>query len=308
MKLKFNEEGKKQPDPFIFEDGDMLYMYVSDMTGPGVSAYKCNDLFGVWEYIGVVTKGEGMESFWAPSVIKIDNSYYMYLSFNSEHGCQHMHVLKSDSPEGPFENPVHLYDRFSIDSHMVQTEKGLYLWYAENKLDRDLKGTRVFVDRFIDPFTPEHNAKEVILPSFPEERFTPQCNEKDGDWYTIEGAFWFKEGDYQYVMYSGGCFEDDTYHLGYVSAKSDEADLKKVVFIKHTKYGKFDPVIIKNDFEEGTGHNSVIKYKGEYYAIYHGRDIGERKEGPFVEQRTARVCKLTVRDGIITAERFEDRV
>ena len=65
---------------------------------------------------------------------------------------------------------------------------------------------------------------------------------------------------------------------------------------------------IKNDFEEGTGHNSVIKYKGQYYAIYHGRDIGERKEGPFVEQRTARICKLTVKDGIITTERFENKV
>jgi len=64
--------------------------------------------------------------------------------------------------------------------------------------------------------------------------------------------------------------------------------------------GAFDPVLIKNDFEEGTGHHSVIKYKGQYYAIYHGRDLvsGAR--------RTARVCKLHVIDGLITAERYEN--
>ena len=54
--------------------------------------------------------------------------------------------------------------------------------------------------------------------------------------------------------------------------------------------------LIKNDVEEGTGHHSVIKHKGEYYAIYHARTYGEK-------YRTARVCKLIVKDGLITAER-----
>ena len=307
MKIKFNVNGKFQPDPFIFEDNGTLYMYVSAMTGKGVEAYKSRDLFGEWEYIGVVAYEEGRNNYWAPSVIKIDGTYYMYMSFDSAHGFQHMHVFKSDSPEGPFKDPVHLYDRFSIDSHMVQTDKGLYLWFAQDDLDREKRGTRVFVDRFIDPTTPEHNPKEVILPTFSEEKFLPQCDES-GDWYTIEGAFWFKEGDWQYVMYSGGCFQDETYHVGYASAKSDEADLKKVDFVKHTNGGRFDPVIIRNEFEEGTGHNSVIKYNGEYYAFYHGRDYGDRAEGEFVENRTARICKLIVKDGTITAERYKDKV
>ena len=127
------------------------------------------------------------------------------------------------------------------------------------------------------------------------------------DWHTIEGAFWFQEGDWQYVMYSGGCYENDSYHIGYAAAKTTEPDLKKVDLLKHTDGGKFDPVLIKNGFEEGTGHHSVIKYKGEYYAIYHARDIGAL-DGGYSEQRTARVCKLHVKDGIITAERYPDRV
>ena len=84
--------------------------------------------------------------------------------------------------------------------------------------------------------------------------------------------------------------------------------MTKVKFIKHTANGAFDPVFIKNDFEEGTGHHSVIKYKGQYYAIYHGRDPISGTRNEFEEARTARVCKLHVRDGLITAERYEHRV
>ena len=128
------------------------------------------------------------------------------------------------------------------------------------------------------------------------------------DWHTIEGAFWFREGDWQYVMYSGGCFENDTYHIGYASAKSTDGNLLNVDFVKMTDKGGFNPVLIKNEFEEGTGHHSVIKYKGQYYAIYHGRDLKEDMNVPYTEERTARVCKLHVADGKITAERYADRV
>ena len=79
-------------------------------------------------------------------------------------------------------------------------------------------------------------------------------------------------------------------------------------FVKHTADGKFDPVMIKNEFEEGVGHHSVIKLDGQYYAVYHGRDLRDEADESYVERRTARICKLHVADGIITAERYQDRV
>ena len=83
--------------------------------------------------------------------------------------------------------------------------------------------------------------------------------------------------------------------------------IKNVDFKKVTNGNTIAPVIIKNDFEEGTGHHSVIKYKGTYYAIYHGRDYLEN-EGEYSERRTARVSKLEVKDGVISAIRFADKV
>ena len=62
--------------------------------------------------------------------------------------------------------------------------------------------------------------------------------------------------------------------------------------------------MIRNEFEEGVGHHSVIRYQGEYYAVYHGRDL-QSGEG---ERRTARICKLKIENGTITAERHPDRV
>ena len=305
MKLKFDISGKFQPDPFIFEDGDKLYIYVTGRDGVGV--YSATNLFGIWHYEGICYTVEGRVEFWAPSVIKLDGKYYLYASSSTEEEFEYMQVAVSDSPTGPFVNKNCLYNYFSIDSHVVKTDAGLFIWYAADNIDCDRVGTRVFVDRLLDPFTAENKPKEVIVPNFDEEIFMRNRFGDGKDWHTIEGAFWFSEGEWQYVMYSGGCYENDTYHIGYAAAKSSEGDPRLVDFVKHTDGGSFDPVIIKNDFEEGTGHHSVIKYRGEYYAIYHGRDIGSL-DGGYSEQRTARVCKLSVKDGIITADRYENKV
>lgn len=305
MKLKINPQNKSQPDPFIFADGDKFYLYVTAIDG--VEAYESDDIFGEWQYIGIVTENHSdRKYYWAPSVIKIDGTYYMYVSFQSGDGWQEMRVFSSDSPKGIFRLERKLYKGFSIDSHVVKNDSGIFMFLALDNLESDKVGTRVYVDRLLDPITAENKPREIIVPTFPEEKFTPQCT-PERDWYTIEGPFYFYENGWHYLMYSGGCYKDDTYHIGYAAAKTDEQDLTKIDFIKSTDNGKFNPAIIKNEYEEGTGHHSVIKLNGEYYAVYHGRDY-LNTDSEYTERRTARICKLKVFDGVITAERFEDKV
>ncbi len=305
MKLKFDIQNKSQPDPFIFEDNGKFYLYVT--AKDGVEAYQSDDILGEWKYIGIVTEiNEERKNYWAPSVIKIDETYYMYVSYQSKDGWQEMRVFSSDSPKGIFKLERKLYNGFSIDSHVVKNDSGLFMFLALNNLDTDRVGTRVYVDKMLDPLTPENKPKEIIVPTFPQEKFTPQCT-PERDWYTIEGPFYFYENGWHYLMYSGGCYRDDTYHIGYATAKTDEQDLTKIDYIKSINDGGFNPVIIKNDYEEGTGHHSVIKLDGEYYAVYHGRDY-EKTNDKYTERRTARICKLKVLDGVITAERFEDKL
>ena len=309
MKLKFDVCGRTQPDPFIFEDDGRLYLYVTGSEG--VEAYSATDLTDGWHYEGVVTAFADGRDFWAPSVIKHEGIYYMYVScyrsIDGEACNEHMHVARATSPLGPFTDEKRLYHRFSIDSHAVKTDAGLFLWFAQDNLACERVGTRVCIDRLLDPYTPANEVREMIVPTFDEEWFTPQCT-PERNWHTIEGAFWFREGEWQYVMYSGGCYQDDTYHIGYAAAKTSETDLTKLDLEKHTKDGHFAPVLIKNEFEEGTGHHSVIKWRGEYYAIYHGRDYAPKDGSGYREERTARACRLHVKDGSITAERYENKL
>ncbi len=305
MKLKFGSNIKMaQPDPFMCEIEDGWAMYVTGVDGIG--AYFADSPFGTWEYKGIIYQAEDSREYWAPCAIFLDGWYYLYFSCakNSvnEHAFEYMHVAKSKSPFGPFEDAKCIYEEFSIDPHVVQTGEGLFLWYAKDNVNCDRVGTRVYVDRLLDPYTPQGCPIEMITPSFDEEIFMENRFLEGQHWHTIEGPFWLEKDGYQYVMYSGACYQNETYHIGYASAKSDEQDLTKVAFTKHTKDGAFEPLLTKNEVEEGVGHHSVICYQGEYYAVYHGRDVGETElEG---DARTARICKLYFKEGTITAERM----
>ena len=300
MKFKFDVEGRSQADPFIFEDQGKFYLYV---TGDkGVEAYVGESLDGIWKYQGEICAFEGCSGFWAPSIIKYEGMYYIYTSCNEGEFSEYMMVMSSENPLGPFGNRKVLYDRFSIDSHIVQTGAGLFLFYAEDNKDGDKIGTRIYVDKMLDPYTPAGICKEILTPDFREEIFQLNRFGDGRDWYTLEGPFWFRKGEYQYLMYSAGCFMDDTYHLGYAVAKTDEEDLTKVNWTKHTLDGRFDPVMMKNEYEEGTGHNSVIKIEDQYYVVYHARDY-EKDGNPHWKCRSGRFCPMQVEDGVLILNR-----
>ena len=137
-----------------------------------------------------------------------------------------------------------------------------------------------------------------------EEIFLRDRFRKGQHWHTLEGAFYFREGDYHYLIYSGNCYENEYYYLGYAVAYGDESDLTKLNFRKYPDEHTYAPLIAKNEWEEGTGHNSLIKYEGNYYVIYHARDRvpDDRIRG---DRRTARICRLIVDGEKLTALRDE---
>jgi hypothetical protein len=94
--------------------------------------------------------------------------------------------------------------------------------------------------------------------------------------------------------------------VGYARAKTEETDLTKIKFEKYPDDHTYAPVLRANEFEEGTGHHSMIKEDGQWYAIYHARDYGAN--GNAFDDRNARICLLEVEDGIITARRYSDHI
>ena len=300
-----------QADPYIFKSGGRYYIYVTGHDG--IYAYHSDSLFDGWEYYGRVMSVKDHHGFWAPSVIELDGTFYMYNSFEfygdePDKGGhrQTMFVSTADNPLGPFENPKQLLHPFSIDSHIVKNESGLFLFYSTNRFEGDRIGTYIVVDRMLDPFTPEGKPHTVVVPTLDEDIYRRDRYKKGEHWHTIEGAYYFREGDWHYVMYSGNCFEQPTYYIGYVRAKTDETDLTKINFEKYPDDNTYSPVLAANEFEEGTGHHSMIKEDGQWYAIYHARDYDDRLGADAFDARNARICKMHIKDGIITAERYKD--
>ena len=302
-----------QADPFILESNGRFYIYTTGKDG--IYAYSSDKLAEGWKFEGRVfefTKSD-VHDYWAPSVIEIDGTYYMYCSFEfyddvPDEGGHHqaMHVSSSKNPLGPFENAKQLLHPFSIDSHVVKNENGLFIFYSTNVFNVERPGTIIVVDRLLDPETPEGKPVPVVVPSIDEEIFRRDRYKKGTHWHTIEGAFYFKEGDWQYVMYSGSCYENETYFIGYARAKTDETDLTRIKFEKYPDDKTYAPVLRSNEWEEGTGHHSMIKHEGQWYAIYHARNA--EADGLDGDRRNARICRLNVYDGIITADRKQFEV
>ena len=302
-----------QADPFILKSNGRYYIYTTGHYG--IYAYSSDSLFDGWKFEGMVLTDGVHDSWWAPSVIELDGKYYMYNSFEIEgytpdkgghRGA--MHVSVADNPLGPFKVVKQLLEPFSIDSHVVQNEAGLWIFYSTNTFEGERIGTYIVVDKMLDPFTVEGKPVPVVVPTLDEDIYRRDRYKKGQHWHTIEGAFYFKEGDWQYVMYSGNCFEQPTYYIGYARAKTDETDLRKIKFEKYPDENTYHPVMRANDFEEGTGHHSMIKEDGQWYAIYHARDYDDGLGASVFDARNARICKLNVNDGIITAEQYPDRV
>lgn len=302
-----------QADPFILKSQGRYYIYTTGHDG--IYAYSSDSLFDGWKFEGMVLTDGVHDSWWAPSVIELDGKFYMYNSFEIEgytpdkgghRGA--MHVSVADNPLGPFKVVKQLLEPFSIDSHVVQNEAGLWIFYSTNTFEGERIGTYIVVDKMLDPFTVEGKPVPVVVPTLDEDIYRRDRYKKGQHWHTIEGAFYFKEGDWQYVMYSGNCFEQPTYYIGYARAKTDETDLRKIKFEKYPDENTYHPVMKTNDFEEGTGHHSMIKEDGQWYAIYHARDYDDGLGASVFDARNARICKLNVNDGIITAEQYPDRV
>jgi len=312
MKLINYKEGQypSQPDPFILKAQDGKY-YIYVTGADGVHSYVSDHLTGGYKDIGTVFKVEGYKEYWAPSVIYTHGKYYMYVSFMKDESddvhTQTMHVAESDSPQGPFHTPTPLIAPFSIDSHVVENEAGMFIFYSLNDYESERAGTYIAVDKLTDPRTVAGTPTPVIRPTLDEEIFCRNRFKKGQHWHTLEGGFYFREGDTHYLIYSGNCYESEYYYLGYAVAHGSENDLTKLKFTKYPNESTYAPLISANSFEAGTGHNSVIKDNGQYYAIYHGRDI---PPDPRIigDTRTARICRLDVSYDQITAFRYEDKI
>lgn len=299
MKL-IDIDGKNQPDPYIIKSGGEFYIYCTG--GDGVHCYKSSDLLCGWEYVGRVLSKENEKGFWAPSVIERNGKFYMYYSSmpkaSDDAHKENIKVAVSDCAVGPFKFVKDLLPPFSIDAHVVENKTGLYIFYSVNDYSAEKAGTYVVVDKMKDEFTVAGEPKVVVKPTIKEEIFEKDRFKKGQDWYTIEGAFYFKHNGVHFCIYSANSYLKPTYHLGYAYCENDSDELNKLNFEKISP-NEYRPLLCSDETEISTGHNSMIEDGGEFYIVYHGRD---KSSDLSKDDRTARIRKLVINGKKLTVE------
>ncbi len=295
-------KGLVQPDPYIINADGKYYIYCTGCDG--VHCYASDSLFDGWQHLGVVFSQEWQKEYWAPSVIQRNGKYYMYYSSmadgETDTHTQNIKLAVCDKPDGKFTFVKDILPPFSIDPHVVANDCGLWMFYSQNKYEGDKVGTYIVVDRMSDEYTLCGNPHAVVVPTLAEEVFQKDRFKAGQDWYTIEGAYYFKKDGWHYCIYSANCYLKPTYHLGYAAVKSDNDMLNELDFVKHSA-NKYDPLLASDGEEISTGHNSLIEVDGQLYIVYHGRDAASDCH---IDDRTARICKLIADNGVLRAEKL----
>jgi len=272
---------RENPDPFMICHEGRYYCYSTGLHG--VNVLRSDDLES-FEHMGFALHDANYYAYWAPAVIFRDGLFYMYYSClpagEEDAHQEFLRVATATDPLGPFVCQKVLFDEFSIDAHVVEKDGGLYLFYSANIYDSadDKIGTVTLLDKMLDPYTPQGAPRVVVGPSIDQEIHMRNRDGDGRDWYTIEGGFYFERGGIGFLMYSANAWTQADYFVGYATCDAN-MPLDEAVFTKYPGPDVYQPLIGKDDYFTGCGHNSMITGpNGDLCIVYHGRPRNEKVE------------------------------
>lgn len=282
------------PDPYVIKYNGVYYCYSTDEHGVNISS--STDLAN-WKYIGKTAKEEGKHDYWAPCVIYDNGRFYLYCSNTGidtkDNHQEFLQLYTSSSPEGPFLYEKTLFQKFSIDAHVVKDSDGVfYIFYSVNDYmgtDETHPGTSILVDRLIHFTELAGEEKPVVLPTISEEIFEENRFGDGRDWYTVEGAFFLRRHNHAYLIYAANAYLHENYFLGYSISENNDR-IPDIHWKKYPSDHIFSPLVRKNNYVNGPGHCSVIQAPNliDHWIIYHGRPAGT----PFIEGAEQRVMYI----------------
>lgn len=280
-------------DPSIFYDEvtDKYYAFGSHFAVASskdlitwkqeVNEYQPEKLYGTKDFRSILVKSDefngregGINSTWAPDVIKYNDKYYMYYALTTAFGKGQSCIgrVSSDNILGPYSN-----EEVLIYSHD--------LWWEEpNAIDPELfydkngKLWMVYGSYFAGIYVIElYNSGEKF--GLPIEKGFGKKICWDGYSSGVEGPFIFysEETDYFYLMVSEGNLASN-YNMRIARSKNPDGPyLDQNGCDMITPNGKGNKLSGNYRFEDeayghvALGHNSVIKKDGEYFCVYHER-------------------------------------
>ncbi|MBD0823751.1 family 43 glycosylhydrolase [Aestuariibaculum marinum] len=237
--------GGDYPDPSIVRVGSDYYMTHSSFNYyPGLVVWHSTDLIH-WERIShALTKNVG--SVWAPDLVFVNGKYYIYFPAGGTNW-----VVYSDSPKGPWSEPVDLKLNGFIDPGHVADEQGnRYLYLSKGYV------VKLTNDGLAIAEEPVFNYEGWQFP----KSWSTECFCLESPKSTI------KDGYYYLTTAEGGTAGPATAHM-VVSARAK------------SPYGPFEnspynPIVHTESRAErwwNQGHGTLVDdVNGDWWIMYHG--------------------------------------
>jgi beta-xylosidase len=281
-------------DPFVWRDPDGSYYAIGTGALEAAAAASprrpvfpllvSRDLLN-WRLAGHALESPAPElgdAYWAPEIARMGDRYYLYYSVGFGDKHHQLRVAVSEAPVGPYVDVRALTTlgecAFAIDPHPFRDEDGQwYLFQARDFLDAGedelgsfYAGTALVVSPLRSPTELDPECRVVARARAPWQCFARQRSIYGHtlDWFTLEGPCVVRHEGVYYCLFSGGCWQNDTYGVDWVTADHPlgpyslaEAPLPRLL--------RTGPCL------SGPGHCSVFQtHAGESMLAYHAWDAG----------------------------------
>lgn len=120
--------GNEYPNPAILREGNIYYMTHSSFKNQtGLTVYLSNDLIH-WKPISYIVQ-PNLGRAWTPDICRVGNLYYIYFTVQNSYPTNMTtnYVVYSNSPYGPWSEPINLKVQGVDPSHVVDVNKQRWL-------------------------------------------------------------------------------------------------------------------------------------------------------------------------------------
>ena len=257
-------------DPFMLYDDATKKFYLYCTGGK----YRCfsSDDMTEWQEHGdsylVTEKSFGTESYWAPEVYKVGDTFYMVYSAARTVDGKKRHSIglaSSKCPTGPFtdvyDHPLFAPDYSVIDASLLFDDDGkVYLYYSRDCSENYVDGKRTSQTFGIE-LAPDLSGTvgESVLLATPVSPW----EQKSGSVLWNEGPCCFKRNGVYYLLFTANYYASVHYCVGYATGNSPLGPFTKA---------KENPILVGDGvYTSGTGHCNVVYSpdKSEMYMVYH---------------------------------------
>ncbi len=269
-------------DPYLVTENGKYYV-TATCDGKGYDIYSSENLSD-WTKEGRIFSSSSKEgwvrtSLWQPQiVIGNDGKYYLYYCGKNDDDTLRIGVAVADKITGPYkdalDHPLLPYNMATIDPNLFVDDDGrMYLYFSrdcsENIVDGHHTSQLYCIEMKDYTSIKEENDPVLLVSPYQDWELA------SGDYRWNEGPDVLKHNGKYYLFYSGGCYADSTYAIGYAVSDSPMGPFEK--------YDK-NPVIASTDKVSGPGNNSYFRTldNKELYTCYHTHTIkfiggGDRK-------------------------------